>query len=75
MRPFLALCHTEFPACPLVCFDISAISSAENAGKFERNASISFGWKAFEYWVKESFLLSSKLLLEKIQIYVNISKE
>lgn len=53
MRPFLALCHTEFPACPLVCFDISAISSAENAGKFERNASISFGWKAFAYCVKD----------------------
>lgn len=37
------------------CFAISAISSAEYAGKFERNASISFGWKAFAYLIKKSF--------------------
>lgn len=55
MRPFLALCHIEFPACPLVCFAISVISSAEYAGKFERNTSSSFGWKALAYCIKESF--------------------
>lgn len=59
MHPFLAMCHMEFPACPFVCFAISAISNLRETHQFL------LARKPWHTTSKKVFLLLSKLLFEK----------
>lgn len=64
MHPFLAMCHMEFPACPFVCFAISAISNLRETHQFP------LAGKPWHTTSKKVFLLLSKLLFKKkIQIH------
>lgn len=59
MHPFLAMCYMEFPACPFVCFAISAISNLRDTHQFL------LAGKPWHTTSKKAFLLLSKLLLIK----------